>query len=149
MYCEKLSWISQLEFLLREFLQRQSQQQMGQEWFRIVQETAGTVGLSAQTSPKKYNLRETLSVLSKLTRDQKLQASAIDHWLGEDWERRLRGLTERFDGLEIRNDLVHGTVFENEDQYWYQWPKVATKVFDAAVVFINLRGMPLPIREEK
>jgi hypothetical protein len=140
MLSEKLNWITHLEALLRIFLKNMARKELKDEWYKLVRSTAQEVRVKEPQKPEQYTLRETVNVLSKLVKEEKLPAAEVERGLGSDWERRIRGLTEPFaKGLEIRNNLAHGTLYDRADQYWANWTEVAERVFDAAAIYVQLR----------
>jgi hypothetical protein len=145
---EKLNWITHLEALFRTFLQEIARSQLGGQWFDTVQAAAKQVGVKEEKL-EQYSLRDTVSVLSKLVHDGKLSSVVVEGRLGSDWESRIRGLTEPFgEGLEIRNHLAHGRLYDRAAQYWEHWTDVAERIFDAADIYIRLRKDQSGRREE-
>ena len=139
MLSEKMIWITHLESLLRTFLREVAQAAMGADWFRVLTDKAGEIGVSKPGRPEQYTLHDTVSVLSKLASDGDLGGLDLDKELGDNWQAYLRRLVEEFaGGLQIRNSLAHGGFYDQEKAYWDNWTEVADRVLNAATIYVRL-----------
>lgn len=141
LFAEKASWVTHLESLHRRYWTDLWIAQLGTQWHPKVKEVAGSIGISSD--PKKLSLRDTVALAAKLLSSNVVGTAMPMRQLGEDWEQRLRGLTEPVgfihDSRGLRNDLMHGSFYDDLDEFWAHSMHVVDALLDAAQVYRRLR----------
>jgi hypothetical protein len=141
---QSLVWIFHLEALLRHFLVEVARNAFGDEWYRAVVAAADEMGVSGGMRPETHSFRDTVAIIAYLFQNDRVHSADVDQRLGEGWQQRMRGLVEPFDdGVQILNNMAHGTIHDSAERYWEHWSEVAQRVFGAATVYIRLRSQQL------
>jgi hypothetical protein len=139
---QSLVWIFHLEALLRQFLVEVAINSLGNEWYSVVRAAAERIGVP-DVRPEAYSFRDTVSILAYLVHNDRVHSAHVDRRLGGGWEQQMRDLAEPFDGIQIRNDMAHGLIYDSAERYWEHWSELAERVFGAAAIYIRLRSQQL------
>lgn len=140
---EKLSFITRLEALLRQFATSELwPPHLGSAWPQRVLAVANDLrregkqraDIPGLTDPAQFTLSDYVRVTDKLVAVGEIEGPAVADRLGPDWRPSLHGI------LGLRNDVAHGNLYEpaKSVRIFNQWRDVARSACRAGDVYNRL-----------